>query len=106
VALANARPDFVRTNAPRPDRRAAVRPLSGNRTPSGLATRPVRLALLGSGTMAISTPRSGWRGCGAAVDHALRERLRPVLAGAVRTLFGAPCLPAERGAVGARPVIT
>jgi FkbH-like protein len=45
VALANARLDFVRTNA----LDAAVRRAG---TPSGLATKPVRLALLGTSTLA------------------------------------------------------
>jgi hypothetical protein len=48
VALANARLDFVRTNAL--DQIVARR--FGEGPPPGLATQPVRLALLGSGTMA------------------------------------------------------
>jgi FkbH-like protein len=48
VALANARFDFVRTNAL--DQIVARR--FGEAPPPGLATKPVRLALLGSGTMA------------------------------------------------------
>src|SRR5882757_1876482 len=48
VALANARLDFVRTNAL--DQIVARR--FGVEPPAGLAAKPVRLALLGSGTMA------------------------------------------------------
>ena len=48
VALANTRLDFVKTNAL--DR--AVRELSASGAPKGLATKPIRLALLGSSTMA------------------------------------------------------
>jgi len=48
VALANARLDFVRTNAL--DQIVARR--FGETAPPDLATKPVRLALLGSGTMA------------------------------------------------------
>src|SRR5207237_5549183 len=48
VALANARLDFVRTNAL--DEIVARR--FGAAPPKGLATKPVRLALLGSSTLA------------------------------------------------------
>jgi FkbH-like protein len=48
VALANTRLDFVKTNAL--DR--AVSKLFGEEPPQGLSTKPVRLALLGSSTMA------------------------------------------------------
>jgi FkbH-like protein len=48
VALANTRLDFVKTNAL--DR--AVSKLFGEDPPAGLSTKPVRLALLGSSTMA------------------------------------------------------
>ena len=48
VALANARLDFVRTNA----LDQIVARLFGIEPPAGLAAKPVRLALLGSGTMA------------------------------------------------------
>ncbi len=48
VALANLRLDFVRTNA----LDSAVRSRFGASPPAGLTTKPVRLALLGSGTLA------------------------------------------------------
>jgi FkbH-like protein len=48
VALANMRLDFVRTNA----LDATVRSRLGAGPPAGLGTKPVRLALLGSGTLA------------------------------------------------------
>jgi FkbH-like protein len=48
IALANARLDFVRTNAL--DQIVARR--FGEAPPAGLATKPIRLALLGSSTMA------------------------------------------------------
>jgi FkbH-like protein len=52
VALANTRLDFVRTNAL--DRTVAK--LFGDALPKGLGTKPVRLALLGSSTMAHLHP--------------------------------------------------
>jgi FkbH-like protein len=48
VTLANLRLDFIRTNA----LDATVRSRLGDRAPAGLPTKPVRLALLGSGTLA------------------------------------------------------
>jgi FkbH-like protein len=48
VALANAPLDFIRTNA----LDQTVRRIIGDAPPPGLATRPVRLALLGSATLA------------------------------------------------------
>ncbi|MBV9783883.1 MAG: HAD family hydrolase [Acidisphaera sp.] len=48
IALANTRLDFVRTNA----LDAAVRELFGDTPPDGLAAKPVRLAVLGSSTLA------------------------------------------------------
>src|SRR3954452_6231816 len=48
VALANTRLDFIRTNAL--DQTAAA--VFGGKSPKDLATKPIRLALLGSGTMA------------------------------------------------------
>src|SRR5205814_5618365 len=48
VALANLRIDFVRTNA----LDQIVARHFGEKPPPGLAAKPVRLALLGSGTMA------------------------------------------------------
>jgi FkbH-like protein len=48
VALANSRLDFIRTNA----LDQLVSRIFGDKPPAGLATKPVRLALLGSGTMA------------------------------------------------------
>ena len=52
MALANTRLDFVRTNA----LDQAVRQALGGATPEGLATRPVRLAVLGSSTLAHLQP--------------------------------------------------
>lgn len=52
VALANTRLDFVQTNAL--DR--VVAKLFGGAVPKGLSTKPVRLALLGSSTMAHLHP--------------------------------------------------
>ena len=52
VALANSRLDFVKTNALD---RAVARIFSG-KPPENLATKPIRLALLGSGTMAHLHP--------------------------------------------------
>ncbi len=52
VALANTRLDFVQTNAL--DR--AVAKLFGGEPPKGLSTKPVRLTLLGSSTMAHLHP--------------------------------------------------
>ena len=48
VALANARLDFIRSNA----LDEMLRRNLGNAPPPGLATKPIRLAVLGSGTMA------------------------------------------------------
>ena len=48
VALANTRLDFIRTNA----LDETLRRCLGAAAPAGLATRPVRLALLGAGTLA------------------------------------------------------
>jgi hypothetical protein len=48
VALANTRLDFVRTNALDEMLRRAI----GAAAPAGLSTRPVRLAILGSSTLA------------------------------------------------------
>jgi FkbH-like protein len=48
VALANTRLDFIRTNA----LDETVRRTLGEATPAGLATKPVRLAILGAATLA------------------------------------------------------
>jgi hypothetical protein len=47
VALANSRLDFIRTKA----LDETVREIFGDRPPKGLATKPIRLALLGSSTL-------------------------------------------------------
>jgi len=47
VALANSRLDFIRTKA----LDETVRGIFGDRPPKGLATKPIRLALLGSSTL-------------------------------------------------------
>ena len=52
VALANLRLDFIRSNA----LDATVRGQFGTAPPKGLATKPVRLAVLGSGTLAHLHP--------------------------------------------------
>ena len=52
VTLANLRLDFVRTNT----LDATVRARLGSAPPRGLATKPVRLALLGSGTLTHLQP--------------------------------------------------
>ena len=97
VGLANARLNFVLTNALDETVRRVLP--SGPRT---LATKPVRLAVLGS---SHADPSAAGDPCRRPaprhLDRHLRERLRPVPAGAVGPRLGTARLPADGGPAGA-----
>ena len=94
VVLAGARINFVLTNAlDETLRRLFPGP------PEGLATKPVRLAVLGSSTLAHLLPAIRVAGLrrSTRIDTG-RERLWPVPVGIVRPAIGAACISAERRA--------